>query len=58
MPPPYKMLSLAGHDVIQMPDREDMIASLKARIEAGTYHVSGADIADAMARRAIADRVR
>jgi negative regulator of flagellin synthesis FlgM len=45
-------------NVMQMPDREEMIASLKARIDAGTYNVSGADIADAMARRAIADSVR
>ncbi len=45
-------------DVMKMPDREDRIAELKARIEAGTYNPSGDDIADAMIRRAIADRVR
>lgn len=41
--------------VISMPDREDRIAELKARIESGTYHVSGEDIADRMIRRNIAD---
>lgn len=49
-------------DVVQsvqdMPDREEMVADLKARIEAGTYNPSGEEIADAMIRRAIADRIR
>lgn len=45
-------------DVINMPDREDRIAEVKAMIEAGTYNPSGDDIADAMIRRAIADRIR
>lgn len=40
-----------------MDDREDRIADLKARIEAGSYNPAGADIADAMIRRAIADRL-
>ncbi len=53
-----ELIRQVTNDVMQMPDREEMIASLKARIEAGTYNVSGADIADAMARRAIADSVR
>ncbi|MHB8636377.1 MAG: flagellar biosynthesis anti-sigma factor FlgM [Fimbriimonadaceae bacterium] len=44
-------------DVIQTPDREDMIADLRARIEAGAYHPSGDDIAEAMIRRSIADRI-
>lgn len=43
--------------VIAMPDREDRIADLKARIEAGTYHVTADQIVDAMARRAIADKM-
>lgn len=46
------------HRVMDMPDREDMIQDLKARIEAGTYRPTGDEIADAMIRRAIADRVR
>lgn len=45
-------------DVLAMGDREDQIADLKARIEAGTYNPTGAEIADAMIRRSIADRVR
>lgn len=44
--------------VLDMPDREDMIASLKARIEAGEYNPTGAEIVDTMVRRAIADRMR
>lgn len=45
-------------DVIAMPDREEMIADIKARVDAGTYNVPAADIADVMVRRAIADRIR
>ena len=44
-------------EVIAMPDREDLIADLKARIEAGNYNPAGDDIADAMIRRSIADRI-
>ncbi len=43
--------------VNRMPDREDMIAELKAKIQAGNYNPSGEDIADAMIRRSIADRI-
>jgi anti-sigma28 factor (negative regulator of flagellin synthesis) len=45
-------------EIIEMPDRDDMVAELKARIEAGQYNPSGDEIADAMIRRAIADRIR
>ncbi|MEA2553524.1 MAG: negative regulator of flagellin synthesis FlgM [Fimbriimonadaceae bacterium] len=45
-------------EVIAMPDREELIADLKARIEAGAYKPTGADIADAMIRRSIADHVQ
>jgi len=45
-------------DVIHTPDRSDMISDLRARIEAGTYNPSGDDIADAMIRRSIADRIQ
>ena len=45
-------------DIREMPDREDRIAELKAKIEAGTYKPEAAEISDAMIRRAIADRVR
>ncbi|HCE00871.1 MAG TPA: hypothetical protein DER07_07485 [Armatimonadetes bacterium] len=44
--------------VKQMPDREDLIADLRARIAAGQYNPSGEEIAEAMIRRAIADRIR
>lgn len=44
--------------VKQMGDREDRIAELKAKIASGEYQPSGDDIADAMVRRAIADRIR
>lgn len=46
------------HKVADMPDREDMIADLKARIEAGEYNVTGEEIADAMVRRSIADKIK
>lgn len=45
-------------EVIQMPDRDDMVAEIKSRIESGEYNPSGEEIAEAMYRRAIADRVR
>ncbi len=38
--------------------REDLVAEIKAQIEAGTYNVSSDDIADLMLRRAYADRIR
>jgi len=45
-------------DVMEMPDRQDMIADLKARIQAGTYNPTGEEIAESMIRRTIADRIR
>ena len=44
--------------VIAAPDRDDMVAELKARIDAGTYNPTGDEIADAMIRRNIADHVK
>ena len=44
-------------EILEMPDRENMIEELKAKIAAGEYNPSGADIADTMIRRAIADRI-
>ncbi len=38
--------------------REQVVASLRARVEAGTYHVSGEQVAEMMIRRLLADRVR
>ena len=45
-------------EVSAMPDREEMVAELKAKIEAGEYNPTGDEIVEAMIRRAIADRVR
>jgi anti-sigma28 factor (negative regulator of flagellin synthesis) len=44
--------------VMKMPDREDRIQELKAKIEAGTYHVTGEQIAESMIRRNIADKIQ
>lgn len=42
-----------------VPDiREQVVASLKERIESGSYQVSGEQIAEMMVRRSLADRVR
>lgn len=45
-------------EVIRMPDRETMIAELRAKIDAGQYNPSADDIVDGMVRRSIADRIR
>lgn len=42
----------AGDDI-----REELVLSLKERIDAGTYDVSGDQIAEMMVRRAMADRL-
>lgn len=52
------LIAKVKSDVMAMPDREEMVADLKARIEAGTYNPSGDEIADTMIRRAIADRIK
>ncbi|ARU44094.1 hypothetical protein CCB81_07975 [Armatimonadetes bacterium Uphvl-Ar2] len=44
--------------VKELPDREELVARIKEQVDAGTYHHSGEVIADAMARRALADRIR
>jgi len=44
--------------VEEMSDREEAIARLKAKIEAGQYNPTGEEIADSMIRRNIADRMR
>ena len=44
--------------VIAAPDRDAMVAELKARIDAGEYNPTGDEIADTMIRRSIADRIR
>lgn len=45
-------------EVMEMPDREDRIEELRAKIQAGTYNPAGDEIADAMWRRAQVDRIR
>jgi anti-sigma28 factor (negative regulator of flagellin synthesis) len=38
--------------------REDVVASLRARIESGEYQVSGEAVADMIVRRMLVDQVR
>lgn len=38
--------------------REDLVASLKQKVDSGTYHVSSSDIADMMIRRTTADQIK
>lgn len=52
-----ELVARVADDVKAMDDREDRVADLKARYESGNYNPSGAEIADAMIRRAIADRI-
>ncbi|BBO23016.1 MAG: flagellar biosynthesis anti-sigma factor FlgM [Fimbriimonadaceae bacterium] len=53
-----QMVKRLTREVIEMPDRDDFVAEIKARIEKGEYKPTGEEIADAMIRRSIADRVR
>lgn len=51
-------ISRAQAAVNAAPDvRQDVVDALKAKIDAGQYHVSGADIADMMLRRHAADHI-
>ena len=43
--------------VNNMPDRDEQVNEIKARIERGEYSVSSDDIVDSMIRRARADRI-
>lgn len=52
-------IAVAAVAVDATPDvRESLVAKLKAQVDAGTYHVSGKDIADQIVRRAQADRIQ
>ena len=52
-------LASAKAAVDAAPDtRDDLVAKLKSQVDAGTYTVSGKDIAEQMLRRAQADRLR
>jgi negative regulator of flagellin synthesis FlgM len=57
-PTDWRIIARLVDEVIAMPDREEVVADLKARIEAGTYNPTGEEIAEAMIRRAMADRIR
>lgn len=52
------LVAAVTQDVMAMPDREDRLEELRKKIASGTYRPTGEEIADAMMRRAIADRVR
>ncbi len=52
-----ELISNVVSDVKSMPDREEMIAEIKARLDAGTYQVTADEVVDAMVRRAKADQV-
>lgn len=56
-PEDAEMVKTVVQSVHDMPVREDRVAELKARIEAGEYNPTGDEIADAMIRRAVADRL-
>lgn len=45
-------------EVASMPDREEWIAELRSRIEAGTYKPTAEEIVDSMVRRSIVDNYR
>lgn len=45
-------------EILEMPDREDRISEIRQKIEAGTWNPTSDEIADAMIRRSIADRIR
>jgi anti-sigma28 factor (negative regulator of flagellin synthesis) len=47
-----------AHKVADMPDRDEMVAAIKAKIDSGEYNLTGEEIADAMIRRDMADKIR
>jgi len=48
-----------AEEVAQLPDvREQIVASLRERIESGDYNVTGEQIAEMMVRRHLTDRIR
>lgn len=53
------LITTIRDEVMAMPEvREELVARIKAAVEAGEYHVSAEDIVDAIIRRDLADRVR
>lgn len=53
-----ELIQKVAAEVEAMPDRETMVADLKARIAAGGYAVKSDEIVDAMVRRTRADAVK
>lgn len=52
-------LANAKKAVASAPDtRDDLVQSLKTKVESGTYKVSGSDIAEMMFRRHAADNIK
>jgi len=45
-------------EVSHMPDRDEVVEELRMQVASGQYNPTGAEIVDAMLRRAIADNVR
>ncbi len=58
LPTDSPMIKALTAEVIAMPDREDRVNEIRAQMEAGTWNPTSEEIADAMFRRAIADKVR
>lgn len=56
-PTDWRLIAKLVQEVEAMPDREDMIAALKARIEAGEYNPTAEEIVEAMVRRTVADSI-
>lgn len=44
-------------EVNALPDRDEVVAGLKAKVESGEYKASADEIVDTMLRRAKADRI-
>jgi hypothetical protein len=57
-PEDVEMVNDIVDKIALMPDRQDRVDELKAKIASGTYNPSGDEIADSMIRRAIADQIR
>lgn len=52
------MIKAITADVVAMPDRENRVDEIKAQMEAGTWNPTSEEIADAMVRRAVVDRIK
>lgn len=52
------LIAAVASRVDKIPDRDDMVAALRAKIASGEYNPTGNEIADAIVRRLVADRIR